>query len=160
MPTEIELMTIPDMTDLEWRFWSKVEIIKDEDSCWPWKRCRHPEEGRGMFQWTNPDSGKYRVEGAPRVAFYLVNSYLPTCVCHSCDNPPCCRPSHLFAGDWIVNNGDRHRKGRSRGTPQIGELNHFTRFSNANVLQIRELADAGYTHQILANTYGVKRETI
>jgi hypothetical protein len=33
-------------------------------------------------------------------------------VLHSCDNPPCCNPSHLFFGTQADNMQDAHRKGR------------------------------------------------
>lgn len=34
-------------------------------------------------------------------------------VCHTCDNPPCCRGSHLFLGDALANMQDKVAKGRA-----------------------------------------------
>lgn len=34
--------------------------------------------------------------------------------CHHCDNPPCCRPDHLYVGTSLDNHRDMHARGRFR----------------------------------------------
>jgi hypothetical protein len=41
--------------------------------------------------------------------------------CHSCDNPPCVRPDHLFAGNNDINMADMILKGRKPRTVHTAE---------------------------------------
>ena len=57
-----------------------------------------------------------RMVGAHRVAWEKATGTWPPSdmdVCHTCDNPPCCNPAHLFLGSHADNNADRHAKGRT-----------------------------------------------
>lgn len=92
------------------RFWAKVD--RSSDGCWEWTGGRF-DEGYGTI----------RVAGRSlkthRVAWELVQGAIPEglCVCHRCDNPPCCRPDHLFLGTREENNRDRDEKGRGARRP-------------------------------------------
>lgn len=57
-------------------------------------------------------------------AWEQVNGPVPAglCVLHSCDNPPCCNPKHLFLGTRADNVADMIAKGRQRpGSPWAGK---------------------------------------
>ena len=87
------------------RFWSKVE---KGPSCWEWKAGKIPQ-GYGEF-W-------YRGKGwrAPRAAWMFTHGKEPPRemhVCHTCDNPGCVRPDHLFLGTQKDNIQDCVSKGR------------------------------------------------
>lgn len=90
------------------RFWEKVEKRGPTD-CWPWLGG-HDAEGYGFLY----EAG--RMQRAHRVAWTLTHGPIPgrQVCCHSCDNPTCCNPSHLFLGTNKDNTGDMWRKGRAR----------------------------------------------
>lgn len=51
-----------------------------------------------------------------RLMFFLKTGIDPTnkLICHSCDNPKCANPDHLFAGTPLSNMQDKVEKGRLR----------------------------------------------
>jgi hypothetical protein len=104
-----------------------------------------------------------RAQKAHRVAFFLANGRWPTPNClHSCDNPPCCEPAHLFEGTDAVNMADRDAKGRQRSgsTPANalrGEGASWSKLTATQVLAIRaSSASAG----ALARELGVSKKTV
>jgi hypothetical protein len=68
--------------------------------------------------------GKLTFQGraiyAHRLAYELTIGPIPDgmLVCHHCDNPPCCRPDHLFLGDQKANLADMVAKRRWPSPPR------------------------------------------
>jgi hypothetical protein len=91
---------------VELRFWRKVDR-RGDDECWPWLGGR-----------TKTGYGRLRIvdgyEYAHRFAYRLIHGSIPQGkdVCHSCDNPPCCNPAHLWPGTSQENTLDSAKKGR------------------------------------------------
>ncbi len=94
------------------RFWSKV---KRADSCWEWQAGRD-RDGYGVFQ-----IRQRLAQRAHRVAYELHFGPIQDgmLVCHTCDNPSCVNPAHLFLGTHLDNVRDMAAKGR-RGRPTNG----------------------------------------
>jgi hypothetical protein len=85
-------------------FWAKVD---KSDECWIWTGGRSPK-GYGIFWWHG------KAVRAHRFVWELANRPIPKgfIVCHSCDNPPCCRPEHLFLSTITDNQADKVSKDR------------------------------------------------
>lgn len=78
-------------------------------------------------------------------------------VCHTCDNPRCVNPKHLFLGTQKENMQDAVRKNRT----SFGERNGMRKLSKEQVAEIRnELAKSKYTHREIAEKFNVSRSSI
>lgn len=107
------------------RFWRKVDKTENPRECWRWNAGTRPT-GYGVIRLRHSNWV------AHRVAFQLSNAVSPGnfCVCHSCDNPLCCNPAHLWLGTKGDNNRDRETKGR--GNQATGDR-HGTRIHPESV---------------------------
>lgn len=90
------------------RFWSKIIKSADVDDCWNWQAST-TEKGYGRIWW----NGKTR--RAHRIAYELTYGNIADDieVLHTCDNPSCCNPRHLFIGSQADNMRDREQKNRA-----------------------------------------------
>lgn len=135
------------------RFWAKVSIERP-DACWEW-RAQRDVNGYGRFTFR-----RGLTTMAHRWAYMLhygVRLSREQLVCHSCDNPGCCNPFHLWIGDDAKNAEDRERKGRGRPGVVLGERHHATPLTTADVLNIRASRE---TAKSLAPRYGVSATAI
>ena len=78
-------------------------------------------------------------------------------VCHTCDNPPCCNPDHLWVGTNGDNTQDSLKKGRM--ATQKGEANHSAKLTNSDVIGIRSTGRDVPAWRV-ALRYGVVDSTI
>jgi hypothetical protein len=132
-------------------FWAKVQRGSAAE-CWNWQASRKGH-GYGVFSVTkSPLRGTFR---AHRVAYYLTHGPIgaDSVVMHSCDNPACCNPAHLFLGSQQENMADMWRKGRGKpGCGVRGEKNRLAKLNEAAIRLIRASKCPGIE---LAQNYGV-----
>lgn len=93
------------------KFWAQVEM-SGPDECWLWTGPVRPK-GYGMARWDG------HTHNASRLAWILTAQITPPkhlFVCHTCHNPPCCNPNHLYLGNAQTNNLDTVVSGRHSKT--------------------------------------------
>lgn len=91
------------------RFWGRVSVSTG-DKCWTWEGpLHHGGYGHGSV------STRRAPMPAHRLAFMLTSgvSAGEGWVCHHCDNPKCCNPSHLYLGTPVSNAQDALRRKRT-----------------------------------------------
>lgn len=130
----------------EARFWTNVDMA-DPSGCWPWTLST----GDGGY-------GRVKMLGATRPAHRMAWEFqngrpMPrgSWALHTCDNPPCCRPSHVFPGTPADNVADMMAKGRYRRTN--------VKLTKAEVLEIRTLQGLE-VGRIVAARFGVCTATV
>lgn len=124
----------------------------DADACWEWQGFRD-SDGYGRV------STAERVPAvASRVAYETWVGVIPSglVICHTCDNPPCCNPRHLFAGTAKDNTHDMLAKQRG----SHGERHHWQRISDNNVHLIRYLSDQGIKQRVIARMIGCSQAQV
>lgn len=91
-------------------------------------RARLVPEGDCLVWSGSKDAGGYgkvRYQGRSHRVHRIIfeAAYGPTelLVCHRCDNPPCARLDHLFAGTYADNAHDAIAKGRMPPHGEVGE---------------------------------------
>lgn len=161
------------MKTIEKRFWEKVDK-RSTNECWEWKA--HTVRGYGVFALTH-----FKSVRANRFSYELEYGKIPNgmLVCHTCDNPKCVNPKHLFLGTHQDNMTDKVNKGRqakgdkhgaklhperfqflhAKGAPQ-GSKNTRTHLTENNVIEIKKLLKTNISMAAIGKKFGVTRFVI
>ena len=134
------------------KFWKRIDTSRGDDACWPWTGSKN-KQGYGQV---TIQRGGYKPH---RLALHLscpcpsTDSY----ACHTCDNPSCCNPKHLYWGTARTNIDDRGYRGRRKGPS--GVSHHKAKLDPEKVREIRQLATS-LTQRELAAKFGVRQGVI
>jgi hypothetical protein len=135
-----------------------VRRAHDPNTCWEWSGKITSAGYAELSLWKN---GTTTVAKAHRVSYRLHVGPIPPgmFVCHTCDNPPCCNPQHLFLGTPRDNTRDMILKGRGRNSDEAarGEANGHAKLTSEQVIEIRQ---SRLTAAELAQRYGVGESAI
>ena len=139
------------------RFHAKFVI--GAGGCWLWTGAVGGRDGRAMIGAgiDRPDGPDKKVIYAARAAWILYRGPIPLGkkVLHSCDNPICVNPEHLFLGTQADNVNDSVVKGRWRSAdyqPVRGDKASWAKLSADDVIRIRKREK---TSRQYAAEYGV-----
>jgi hypothetical protein len=127
-------------------FWACVDI-RSKDECWPWRlsvqwhRITVPSgQGYGQFE-TGGRYGPNRINHrAHKLAYVLVYGEPKNLVCHSCGNPSCCNPYHLYDGTLNQNLQDAYDHGARHGTLSPEQRDQVYALYAAGGISLRALA--------------------
>lgn len=141
-------------------FWERVEILGAND-CWPWRGMRgncgygRIYEGRKEIKATHI---ALFADGRPRVGRLLA--------CHSCDNPECVNPAHLWWGTAADNVRDMIAKGRAkffnggRSKPGPSKSGYVAHNSKRTPAMISDALNSPDSLTVIAKRHNVSSRTI
>jgi hypothetical protein len=125
--------------------------VRQKGECWEWTGGKN-RSGYGKFY----RDGKHIA--AHRASFELFKAELPSgkFICHSCDNPWCVNPLHLWPGTPKENMKDMVIKKRHA----YGERSKKAKLTEKEVKEIFELSKMGITQKELSKRFLVGTTTI
>jgi len=118
----------------------------------------------GCFEWTGSKAGR----GYGVISFFKRNVYVHRIsyrifigkipnnlfVCHSCDNPACFNPEHLFLGTPKQNVEDMIKKGRAVYTKK-GEYKGKRKYTNDDYKEMRLMKQKGFSVRDIRQTFSI-----
>ncbi len=147
-----------DDSNFEILFWQSAMVTADINKCWEWQKARN-ESGYGKLCLKRPYKHLYTPTSSVMThrlayAIYYQTDPADMCVCHTCDNPACVNPHHLWLGTVGDNNTDRCQKGRY--DTLFG--NYY--FPDEVIRDIRERVNQGESRRSVARHMQVSHKTI
>ncbi len=141
----------------EERFWDRVSkepvTPRGKDmGCWEWiGKVTDNGYGKVPFEWEGRRANRY--------SYYLnvdENFDRNLFVCHTCDNPLCVKPEHLFLDTVQGNNEDKQKKNRHSHGITHGKC----KLTEENVQFIRNYPREWGAQGELAEMFGIRQQTV
>ena len=114
------------------RFWSKVD---KSGKCWEWTGAKD-KDGYGQVKIRAISKNNLRAHRLSALWAGIISDLTDGhLICHSCDNPSCVNPDHLWRGSPADNAEDRDSKGRGH----YGEKHPMAKLTEDDVRCIKNL---------------------
>lgn len=132
---------------MEIRFWHHV---KKTEKCWIWLGAKN-SKGYGVVRLHRKRANCF----SHRISYEMHKGIIPTgkLVLHTCDNPSCVNPEHLWLGTPLQNSSDMRSKGRNKP----GTQRYNAKLTEADIPKIRKSKN---TNVYLAKKFGVSNGII
>ncbi len=138
------------LAEVRERLYADVDT-SDANACWPFAGGRDAD-GYGLCS-----SMFARTRKAHRLAAWLVGDEIEgLVVLHTCDNPPCINPAHLYVGTHEDNEADKDAKGRR----PIGQESGAAKLTEADVKAIVARVESGIERRAVAAAFSVSTSLI
>jgi hypothetical protein len=138
-------------------------VVIVESGCWE-QAGGDNGRGYGFIDLKHWAEWPERIVQLHRLAYRLCVGPIPDglCVLHRCDNPPCCRPDHLFLGTNLDNIEDKIGKGRqAKGSAVRANHDHLkgeavvtSHFTADQIMEMRQREAAGEHPATIAADFG------
>lgn len=135
------------------RFWSNVDVRSD-DACWEWKG-RLNAAGYGLIDF----GGRPHIASRLSLTWSIGRMSKNISACHSCDNPKCVNPGHLFAGTQKDNMQDAKAKGRIKAGNR-GRRGNDINSSRLKQDQVLEIKRSPPNDRAFSEKFGVSANAI
>ena len=130
---------------------------KEKNGCGVWTagKGRRGYGSAGNSQWGK----QFKTSPAHRLSYICYKGEIPNelFVCHSCDNPPCINPEHLFLGTHMDNMKDMYKK--KRDNHPYGESSHKAKLTKEEAIYILKNMETISAWE-LSTKFNVSRQTI
>lgn len=135
------------------------QIVRGDDECWAWSASF---KAKGYGQFVCPVRRRPISSSRFALELHLGRELRPgRHALHTCDNPPCTNPAHLYEGTLSDNTQDSLRRGRF-GNGKGQSFNVGSRNGNAKLTEadIRAIRSSDLPCEELAATYSITESNL